>query len=78
MPENFTVTVQDIRDAIIMSLPLAEAIARRTQTRLDDVACVVMRVVATNDEIAKAIQEAIGKDQERQLMMSGQQPQTPK
>lgn len=55
------VTVQDIRDAIILGLPLAEAIARRTGTKADDVVVVIMRVVATNNEIAKAIEDAIGR-----------------
>lgn len=55
------VTVDDIRDAIILGLPLAEAIARRTNNKVDDVVCVVLRVVATNQEIAKAIQDAINR-----------------
>ena len=55
------VTVQDIRDAVILGLPLFEAFARRTANKYDDLACVVMRVVATNDEVAKAVEAAIAR-----------------
>lgn len=53
------VTMKDIRDCLILSLPLMDALSRHTKTKADDVVVVVLRVIATNDEIAKAIEEAI-------------------
>lgn len=62
MPEALgKVTVQDIRDYVLLSIPLMDALARHTKTKADDALVVVLRVIATNDEIAKAIEEAIGR-----------------
>lgn len=66
MPHE-TITVKDIRDYILLSIPLMDALSRHTKTKADDALVVVLRVIATNDEIAKAIEEAIGRGE-------GQQP----
>ena len=61
MPTESNVNVTTIREAIMRGLPFAELLAAMTVNKYDDLACVVMRVVATNQEIAQAIEEAIGR-----------------
>ncbi len=61
MPRKLKVSVQDIRGGIVLALPLMEMIASRTANKVDDALVVTLRVIATNDEIAKAIEAAIAK-----------------
>lgn len=55
------ITVKDIRTAVLLEMPLLEMISSRTINKYDDIAVVTLRVIATNDDIAKAIEDAIGK-----------------
>jgi len=61
MPE---ITINDIRSGIIIGLPLLEMIATRTDNKVDDALVVTLRVIATNDEIARAIEVAIAQQPE--------------
>ena len=58
-----SITITDIRGGIALSLPLLEMIAQRTANKVDDALVVTLRVIVTNDEIAKAIEAAIAKGQ---------------
>lgn len=53
-------TVQEVRNAINMGLPLMEMIAARTTNKADDLLVAILKVVNGSDDIAQKVCDVLG------------------